>query len=119
MRRTSPQNDTANALGAAAIERAKTDIVAQLKTCYDPEIPVNIYDLGLIYSVDVSAEGIAAIRMTLTAPNCPAAGILPAEVQDKAEAVEGITRAVVEIVWDPPWDPRRMSDEVKLALGIL
>lgn len=106
-------------LSPDAIAKIQEQAVALLKTCYDPEIPVNIYDLGLIYSVDVSEDGILAVRMTLTAPNCPAAGILPAEVQDKMESIAGIQRAITEVVWDPPWDPRRMSDEVKLALGIL
>lgn len=106
-------------LSPDAIAKMKEQAVALLKTCFDPEIPVNIYDLGLIYTVDVSEDGILAVRMTLTAPNCPAAGILPAEVQDKMESIPGVERAITEVVWDPPWDPRMMSDEVKLALGIL
>jgi FeS assembly SUF system protein len=94
-------------------------IIEVIKTCYDPEIPVNIYELGLIYSVTAAPEGKAHIQMTLTAPNCPAAQSLPAEVKRKVEALEEITEAEVEIVFDPPWTPQKMNDAAKLVLNIL
>jgi FeS assembly SUF system protein len=94
-------------------------IVEALKTVFDPEIPVNIYELGLIYSVDVSADGDVVVRMTLTAPACPAAGILPGEVEGKARGVAGVKDATVELVWDPPWSPDRMSDAARLQLGLM
>ena len=93
-------------------------IVEQLSTVYDPEIPVNIYELGLIYDIAVDGAGLAVIRMTLTAPGCPAAVTLPAEVQGKVKAIDGVTDARVDIVWDPPWDKDRMSEAAKLQLGI-
>ena len=96
----------------------KPAIVAALSTVYDPEIPVNIYELGLIYDVLVDKDGRAGIRMTLTAPACPAAQSLPLEVREKARAVPGVTDAKVEIVWDPPWDKDKMSDAAKLQLGL-
>ena len=96
----------------------KPKIVEQLSTVFDPEIPVNIYELGLIYDVVVDAQGLAVIRMTLTAPGCPAAVTLPAEVQGKVKAIDGVSDARVDLVWDPPWDKDRMSDAAKLQLGI-
>ena len=92
-------------------------VIDALRTVYDPEIPVNIWELGLIYEVSVSPQGEARVKMTLTAPNCPVAGSLPAEVQNKVKAVPGITDAQIELVFDPPWDRTRMSDAAKLALG--
>lgn len=94
-------------------------ITEQLKTIYDPEIPVNIFDLGLIYEVNVLEGGKAHIMMTLTAPACPAAEILPAEVKEKAEEVEGISEAEIELTFEPPWDQEMMSEEAKLELGFL
>lgn len=94
-------------------------IVEQIATVFDPEIPVNIYELGLIYDVAVDKQGLAVIRMTLTAPGCPAAVTLPAEVQGKVKAIEGVADARVDVVWEPPWDKDRMSDAAKLQLGIL
>ena len=96
----------------------KPQIVEQLSTVFDPEIPVNIYELGLIYDVAVDKQGLAVIQMTLTAPGCPAAVTLPAEVQGKVKGVEGVTDARVDLVWEPPWDKDRMSDAAKLQLGI-
>ena len=93
-------------------------IVEQIATVFDPEIPVNIYELGLIYDVAVDKQGLAVIRMTLTAPGCPAAVTLPAEVQGKVKAIEGVADARVDVVWEPPWDKDRMSDAAKLQLGI-
>ena len=96
----------------------KPQIVEQLSTVFDPEIPVNIYELGLIYDVAVAKDGLAVIKMTLTAPGCPAAVTLPAEVQGKVKGIEGVTDARVDLVWEPPWDKDRMSDAAKLQLGI-
>ena len=89
-----------------------------LKKCFDPEIPVNIWELGLIYSVSVSPEGAANVQMTLTAPACPVAGSLPGEVEAKVKAVPGITGAKVELVWDPPWNADMMSRVAKVMLGM-
>ncbi len=94
-------------------------IISVLKTCYDPEIPVNIYDLGLIYDVKVDEEGMANVKMTLTSPNCPAAASLPMEVQVKTGTVEGVKAAKVDVVWDPPWNPNKMSEAAKLELGMM
>jgi FeS assembly SUF system protein len=93
-------------------------IQAALKTVYDPEIPVDIWELGLIYDVFVTAEGVAAIKMTLTAPACPAAQILPGQVEQAARGVPGVTDAKVEIVWEPGWSKERMSDVAKMQLGM-
>jgi len=96
----------------------KPKIIDELSTVYDPEIPVNIYELGLIYDIVVDANGLAVIQMTLTAPGCPAAGTLPAEVQGKVDAIDGVSEARVDLVWEPPWDKDRMSEAAKLQLGI-
>lgn len=94
-------------------------VVDALKEIFDPEIPVNIYDLGLIYGVDVSPDADVTISMTLTTPNCPVAESMPAEVELRAGAVPGVRDAEVILVWDPPWDPAKMSDEARLELGML
>ena len=94
-------------------------VIDALKEIYDPEIPVNIYDLGLIYDVQISPENHAKVLMTLTTPNCPVAESMPGEVELRVGAVPGIGDAEVELVWDPPWDPQKMSDEAKLELGML
>ena len=96
----------------------KPKIVEQLSTVFDPEIPVNIYELGLIYDVVVDKDGLAVIKMTLTAPGCPAAVTLPAEVQGKVKAINGVNDARVDLVWEPPWSKDRMSEAAKLQLGI-
>jgi len=93
-------------------------IVDTLKTCYDPEIPVNIYEMGLIYDIDVQPDGVTRIKMTLTSPNCPAAQSLPAEVETKVKSLEEVTDASVEIVWEPPWHIDMMTEDAKLELGI-
>jgi FeS assembly SUF system protein len=95
------------------------DVIEALHRCYDPEIPVDIYELGLIYGISVAPDGAVDVRMTLTAPNCPAAQELPAEVERAVRAVPGVTDARVEITFDPPWDSCRMSDAAKLKLGLL
>ena len=94
-------------------------IIEALRTCYDPEIPVNIYELGLIYDVKVEPSGATRVQMTLTSPNCPAAAELPAEVESKVRDVPGVTDAQVDVVWDPPWDPSKMSEAAKLQLGFM
>jgi FeS assembly SUF system protein len=94
-------------------------VVEALKTVYDPEIPVNIYDLGLIYGMNISPEGVVDLEMTLTAPGCPVAEHFPSWVEDAVRSVEGVADAHVELVWDPPWSPERMSEEAKLELGFM
>ncbi len=111
---TKPALDPAEA-GGALVEA----VVEALKSIYDPEIPVDIYELGLIYDVQVSADGDAVVSMTLTTPNCPVAESMPAEVELRVLSVPGIRDAEVKLVWDPPWDPSKMSDEARLELGML
>lgn len=95
------------------------DKVAEvLRTCYDPEIPVNIYDLGLIYEVKVERTGEVYVRMTLTAPTCPVAGSLPPEVEQKVKEIPGVTSTKIDLVWDPPWEMSKMSEAAKLQLGM-
>ncbi len=94
-------------------------VIEALKEIYDPEIPVNIYDLGLIYDVEITPEHHAMVKMTLTTPHCPVAESMPGEIELRVGAVPGIGHAEVELVWDPPWDPQKMSDEAKLELGML
>ena len=94
-------------------------IVAMLKTVYDPEIPVNVYDLGLIYKIDVSDNGEAVLDMTLTAPNCPAADFIMEDIRQKVESVEGVTSATINLVFEPEWDKDMMSEEAQLELGFL
>jgi FeS assembly SUF system protein len=104
---------------AVNVEELKEEIVDALRTCYDPEIPVNIYELGLVYGVEVEPTGAARVTMTLTSPHCPAAAELPAEVEAKVRAVPGVTDAAVDVVWDPPWDQSMMSDAARLQLGFM
>ncbi len=92
-------------------------VIAALKSCYDPEIPVDIFELGLIYSIDITPDDVVHITMTLTAPACPVAGSLPGEVEAKVKAVEGVKDASVELVWDPAWRPEMMSKAAKMMLG--
>jgi FeS assembly SUF system protein len=96
----------------------REQIIAALRKVYDPEMPVNIYELGLIYGIDVDDAGNVEIRMTLTAPNCPVAGILPGQVESAARAVPGVSSVKLELTFDPPWTKDRMSEAAKLALGI-
>jgi FeS assembly SUF system protein len=110
-----PQGEHAHEPGGALYEA----VIDALKEIYDPEIPVNIYELGLIYNVEVSDAGHAAVTMTLTTPHCPVAESMPAEVELRVGSVPGIAIADVNLVWDPPWDPAKMSDEARLELGML
>ena len=96
----------------------KAGVIEALKTVYDPEIPVNIYELGLVYKVDATPQGRVAVEMTLTSPACPVAGSLPGEVEAKVRAVPGVEEATVELVWDPPWGVEKMSEAARLQLGI-
>ena len=94
-------------------------VIEQLKSCYDPEIPVNIYDLGLIYDMMIDREGGVKIKMTLTSPNCPAVETLPEEVKVRVASIDEVTDVSLDLVWDPPFSEEMMSDEAKLALGLL
>ena len=95
----------------------ESKVIESIRQCYDPEIPVNIYDLGLIYNVHVQPSGAVDVKMTLTSPMCPVAGTLPPEVEQRVREVPGVTDASVEVVWDPPWNPEMMSEEARLELG--
>jgi FeS assembly SUF system protein len=106
-------NDNTNFL------QLESDIVQVLKTVYDPEIPVNIYDLGLIYDINVDDDKNVKITMTLTAPNCPVADSIVVEVQEKIAAIEGVNEAIVNLTFDPPWDMNNLSDEARLELGLM
>lgn len=106
-------------LPQAELDRITDALIVQLKTVFDPEIPVDIYELGLIYKVDINDEGHVDIEMTLTAPGCPVAGEMPGWVEAAAEKVEGVTSVKVNLVFEPPWTPARMSDEAKLELNML
>ena len=109
----------AEPLGPEELARITEDLVAAFKTVYDPEIPVDIYELGLIYRVDVSDERVASVDMTLTAPGCPVAGEMPGWVEEAVRKVDGVSDVVVNMVFDPPWDMSRMSDEARLQLNML
>jgi len=109
---------TQSALGEDETARLTDDIIAALKTVYDPEIPADIYELGLIYRVDIKDDRSVDVDMTLTTPNCPAAADLPAAVHNAVGSVPGLGPVDVKIVWDPPWTPERMSDEARLVLNM-
>lgn len=113
-----PALATADANGDDGLSLADK-VVRVLNTIHDPEIPVNIYELGLVYDIDVAQDGEVNITMTLTTPNCPVAGSMPAEVETKVGAIEGVTKAHVNLVWEPTWTPERMSEAAKLELGWL
>jgi FeS assembly SUF system protein len=100
-------------------EFMEKEIIQRLKTCFDPEIPVDIYELGLIYETKIDEDGNVYLKMTLTSPMCPVAGSLPAEVREKVKSVEGVKDVYVDLVWDPPWDKDMMSDYAKVELGFL
>jgi FeS assembly SUF system protein len=107
-----------SAIPADEMARLTDEIVCALKTVYDPEIPADIYELGLIYKVDINDDRMVNIDMTLTTPNCPSAAELPAQVENAVAGVAGVREAKVSIVWEPPWDPSRMSDEARTVLNM-
>ena len=100
------------------VERMEMDIITSLKTVFDPEIPVDVYELGLIYEIKIDEEANVYIKMTLTSPACPVAGSLPPEVEQKVKTVKGVNQVFVDLVWEPAWDKDRMSEEAKLTLGM-
>lgn len=112
------ETDAASTLPPEELDRLAADIIAALKTVYDPEIPSDIYELGLIYKIDINDDREVAIEMTLTAPGCPVAGEMPVWVENAVSAVPGISNVSVTLTFDPPWDQSRMSDEARLALNM-
>jgi FeS assembly SUF system protein len=115
---TAPADAQASALPSDEVERLTDDIIAALKTVYDPEIPADIYELGLIYRIDIGDDRNVTLDMTLTSPNCPAAQELPVMTDNAVRSVTGVGDVTVNIVWDPPWDPSRMSDEARTVLNM-
>ncbi|MDP9130377.1 MAG: SUF system Fe-S cluster assembly protein [Candidatus Binatota bacterium] len=97
----------------------EAEVIEALRTIFDPEIPVNVYELGLIYLVEVSGEGAVAIRMTLTSPHCPAVQSMPAEIEAKVRTISGVSDVSIDLVWDPPWDQSKMSEAARLQLGMM
>lgn len=117
--RTAIDATQASSLPPEEIERLTDEIIAAIKTVFDPEIPADIYELGLIYKIDIDDERLVTVEMTLTAPGCPVAGDMPKWVQDAVSGVQGVMDTKVKLTFDPPWTPSRMSDEAKLAVGML
>jgi FeS assembly SUF system protein len=117
---TAGQPDTAGAdMPAVGDDALREQVIEAIRTVYDPEIPVNLYDLGLIYRLDIAPGGMIDIEMTLTAPGCPVAGEMPGMVQSAVESVNGVAQANVDLVFDPPWNPSLMSEDARMALGML
>lgn len=114
-----PKTETGSSIPQAELNRLTDDLIAAFKSVYDPEIPVDIYELGLIYKVDIDDDYKVDIDMTLTAPGCPVAGDMPGWIENAARIVEGVRDVEVRLTFDPPWDPSRMSDEARLALNML
>ncbi len=114
-----PAEEKGSAIPQAELNRITDDLIAAFKSVYDPEIPVDIYELGLIYKVDIDDDRKVDIDMTLTAPGCPVAGDMPGWIETAARTVEGVADVEVRLTFDPPWDPSRMSDEARLALNML
>ena len=114
-----PRSEASAASPHGDPEQLETNVVAALRTIYDPEIPVNIYDLGLVYGLDIDASGRVDVRMTLTAPGCPVAATFPDTVEQRLYEVPGVSEARVELVWEPAWSPERLSEDAKLQLGLL
>lgn len=117
-RRAQPPDGTGSAIPQDELDRLTNDMIAALKSVYDPEIPVDIYELGLIYKIDIDDDRDIEVDMTLTAPGCPVAGEMPVWVQDAVASVDGVREVRVNLVFDPPWDPSRMSDEARVALNM-
>jgi FeS assembly SUF system protein len=113
-----PATAAPSAIPQAELDRLTDELITQLKSVYDPEIPVDIYELGLIYKVDISDDRDVIVEMTLTAPGCPVAGDMPGWVRDAVEKVDGVKSCHVDLTFDPPWDPSKMSDEAKLQLNM-
>lgn len=113
-----PQSTEKQPLSSLEKMIIKEQVSEQIRTVYDPEIPVNIYELGMIYDIEVKDDGIVDVTMTLTSPSCPAAQVIPVEVKQKSEMVKGVSTANVNIVWEPRWDPSMMSEEARLTLGM-
>ena len=113
-----PKIETVRILSTIELNLLQAQAIEAIRTCYDPEIPVNIYEMGLIYEVKVAADGGVLVVMTLTSPSCPAAQSLPKEVEAKVKGVPGVTAAVVKVVWEPTWTPSMMSEAAKLELGM-
>ena len=116
---TEPGTETPATPASDAPDALRERVVEALRTVYDPEVPVNIYDLGLIYRLDIDEQGVVALSMTLTAPGCPVAQTFPGTVEAAVKAVPGVKDAAVELVWDPPWTRERMSEAAQLQLGML
>ncbi len=117
-REAQPPEEAVSAIPQEELDRLTDDMIAALKSVYDPEIPVDIYELGLIYKIDIDDNRDIEVDMTLTAPGCPVAGEMPIWVQDAIASVEGVRDVRVNLVFDPPWDPSRMSDEARVALNM-
>ena len=113
------ENETNTIISSIEKNIIEAQVIEKLQTCFDPEIPVNIYELGLIYGVQVDDNAAVIVRMTLTTPHCPAAQSLPSEVERKAKEVSGVASASVEVVWEPPWNPSMMTEAARLELGML
>ena len=116
------EDDPSERTARARLEHVETlgsEIIEALRTIYDPEIPVNIYELGLVYKIDIEDDDKVLLEMTLTSPHCPVAETLPGEVEHKVAAVEGVTGCEVKVVWDPPWNPSLMTEEAQLELGMI
>ena len=111
-------NKNGESPGSVSADELRERVVSALKTCYDPEIPVDVYELGLIYTIDVSEDRSVAIAMTLTSPHCPVAETLPLEVKQKVQMVDGVAGVSVDITWDPPWTPEMMSEVARLDLNL-
>ena len=118
-KQTLPQSEKPESVANTSEEVLKNDVIAAIRECYDPEIPVNIYDLGLIYGVHVKENDKVDLVMTLTSPHCPVAEILPAQVKSRVEMVDGVGEVDLELTWDPPWEPEMMSEAAKLELGFM
>lgn len=112
-------SDAAESAGPIDTEAVKEDIIAAHRKVFDPEIPVNIYDIGLIYDIKVEPSGMTHVRMTLTSPACPAAGILPGQVESATRSVSGVRDVILDLTFDPPWNPEMMSEAARLELGLL
>jgi FeS assembly SUF system protein len=116
-KRENPKNPEPVAVEPQAVEDLEQKVIEALQTVYDPEIPVNVYEIGLVYGIDIDPSGAVVVRMTLTSPGCPVAVSIPLEVEAKVRTIPGVASARVDLVWDPPWNPEMMSEAAKLQLG--